>query len=445
MTSETDDLRLAADFAPATYDDWRKLVDGVLKGAPFEKLVGKTYDGLKIEPIYRRAHDAAPIAGRAAAAPWQIMQRIDHPDAGDRQRAGAARSRKRRHRADAGVCRRQWRAMALDWSRRPKRSSRFSTASSSMPGLRSNFRSVRNRGWPRFTSPNTSSARASTPRPAISASASIRSAPARSGDRAPIAWAEIVPAVTGAIKGLAALGFKGPFALADGRVIHDAGGSEVQELAFVLATGVAYLRALEGAGVALEAARGMVYARLSADADQFLTMAKFRALRLLWARVEQACGLAPKPFFIAADTAWRMLTQRDPYVNMLRATMATFSAGLGGANAITVLPHTLALGLPDRVRAARGAQHATGAAGRIQSRQGIRSGGRLRRHRNPDAAALRSRMVAVSGDRESRRRVRRARAKPDPAQGRGNARGARSQYRPAQGSADRRQRVSQPA
>src|SRR5258708_40078340 len=81
MTSVTDDLRLAADFAPATYDDWRKLVDGVLKGAAFEKLVGKTYDGLKIEPIYPRAHRAAPIAGRPAAAPWQLMQRIDHPAA----------------------------------------------------------------------------------------------------------------------------------------------------------------------------------------------------------------------------------------------------------------------------------------------------------------------------------------------------------------------------
>ena len=66
---------------PATYDDWRKLVDGVLKGAPFEKLVSKTSDGLKIDPIYRRAQGAAPVAGRAAAAPWQIMQRIDHPDA----------------------------------------------------------------------------------------------------------------------------------------------------------------------------------------------------------------------------------------------------------------------------------------------------------------------------------------------------------------------------
>src|SRR6266567_3846991 len=81
MASAPDDLRLAADFAPADYDDWRKLVDGVLKGAPFEKLVGKTHDGLRIEPIYPRARGGAAIAGRAPAAPWQIMQRIDHPDA----------------------------------------------------------------------------------------------------------------------------------------------------------------------------------------------------------------------------------------------------------------------------------------------------------------------------------------------------------------------------
>ena len=81
MTTTSDDLRLAADFAPANYEDWRKLVDGVLKGAPFEKLVGKTSDGLKIDPIYPRAQGAVPVAGRAAAAPWQIMQRADHPDA----------------------------------------------------------------------------------------------------------------------------------------------------------------------------------------------------------------------------------------------------------------------------------------------------------------------------------------------------------------------------
>jgi methylmalonyl-CoA mutase len=153
-------------------------------------------------------------------------------------------------------------------------------------------------------------------------------------------------------------GFKGPFVLADGRPVHDAGGSEAQELAFALALAVAYLRMLEAGGIELDIARNALSFRLSADADQFLTLAKFRALRLLWARIEQACGLTPQPAFIAAETAWRMLTQRDPYVNMLRATMATFSAGLGGADAITVLPHTLALGLPDPFarRAARNTQ-----------------------------------------------------------------------------------------
>src|SRR5207245_10731145 len=79
--TNTDELPLAAEVPQATYEDWRKLVDGVLKGAPFDKLVSKTSDGLKIDPIYRRAQGATPVAGRAAAAPWQIMQRIDHPDA----------------------------------------------------------------------------------------------------------------------------------------------------------------------------------------------------------------------------------------------------------------------------------------------------------------------------------------------------------------------------
>jgi methylmalonyl-CoA mutase len=100
--------------------------------------------------------------------------------------------------------------------------------------------------------------------------------------------------------------------------------------------------------VSLDAGRRMIEFRLSADADQFLTVAKFRALRRLWARVEQACGLTPELAFISAETAWRMMTKRDPHVNILRTTIATFSAGIGGADALAVLPFTAALGLPDR-------------------------------------------------------------------------------------------------
>ena len=357
MTSVTDDLRLAADFAPATYDDWRRLVDGVLKGAPFERLVGKTYDGLKIEPIYQRAPGAAPIAGRPGAAPWQIMQRIDHPDA-------AMANAQALHDLENGA---NGLTLVFAGANGTYGFGLEPTAEAIEKVLDGVFIeagiAIELQIGPQSRMAAIHVAEYVKRKGLTPAACDIRFGLDPIGACAvwgssPYAWPEIVPAVTSAIKDLVAIGFKAPFAVADGRVIHDSGGSEVQELAFVLAAGVAYLRAIEGAGVALEDAQKMIYARLSADADQFLTMAKFRALRLLWARIEQACGLPPRPIFIAAETAWRMLTQRDPYVNMLRSTMATFSAGLGGANAITVLPHTLALGLPDPFarRAARNTQ-----------------------------------------------------------------------------------------
>jgi methylmalonyl-CoA mutase len=317
-----------------------------LKGAPFEKLVGKTYDGLAIEPIYPRAKGAGSIAGRAAAAPWQIMQRIDHPDA-------ATANAQARHDLENGAT-----GLVLVFSG-ANGAHGFGLEPSAeaiervLDGIFMDAGiSIELQIGPQSRMAAMHMAEYVKRKGIVPAACDIRFGLDPIGACAvwgssPFAWSEIVPAVTGAIKGLVAMGFKGPFAAADGRLIHDTGGSEVQELAFVLATAVAYLRAIEAAGVALEDAQNMIYARLSADADQFLTLAKFRALRLLWARIEQACGLAPKPLFISAETAWRMLTRRDPYVNMLRATMATFSAGLAGANAITVLPHTLALGLPD--------------------------------------------------------------------------------------------------
>ena len=354
----TDDLRLAADFAPATYDDWRKLVDGVLKGGPFERLVGKTYDGLKIEPIYARARGAASIQGRPAAAPWQIMQRIDHPDA-------AAANAQALHDLENGA-----NGLEIEFAGGPGGRG-FGLADATPETLARVFDGVfLDAGIAISVNPVLGSGNAGTSfvefieaRGIDPANVDVRfnyqalSTLAVRGAAA-AAWVEFERPFAKVIGDLIDRGFKGPFVLADGRPIHDAGGSETQELAFALVVAVAYLRALEAGGIDLEIARDAVSFRLSADADQFLTMAKFRALRLLWARIEQSCGLTPKPVFVAAETAWRMLTQRDAYVNMLRSTMATFAAGLGGADAITVLPHTLALGLPDPFarRAARNTQ-----------------------------------------------------------------------------------------
>ena len=347
--ASADDFALAAEFPAATREQWRQLVAGVLKGAPFDKrLVAKTYDGLAIEPLYERRPQAWPIASRAPAAPWTVMQRVDHPDPAAANaealhdlengatglslifagaigaygyglpvsEAAIARALEGIH-LDAGI------ALDVDPGPHMQEAARLLAALVKRRGVAPAATQIRFGFDP------------------IGAAAAVSGA-------SPLPRGGLVAMFSAAISELAAQGFRGPFAAVDGRAIHNAGGSEAQELAYALAVAVEYLRALEAGGIALDAARGMIYFRLAADVDQFLTTAKFRALRMLWARVEEACKLAPAAPLVAAETAWRMMTKRDPYVNMLRATIAVVAAGLGGADAITVLPFTMALGLPER-------------------------------------------------------------------------------------------------
>jgi len=342
-----DDLSLAAEFPAASASEWRKLVEAALKGASFDKrLVSQTYDGLRIEPLYARAAGATPVAGRPAGTAWTLMQRIDHPDpaAANRQAledlqngatgltlvfAGSLNANGYGLAATPEVL-----ARALD---RVDLDAGIAIDFNLSPATRTAVQLFAALVKARKLAPGSVDMRASiNPIGGFAASGA-----------APMPWSELSKIFAANIRNLVDQGFRGPFAVADGRIIHNAGGSEAQELAFAIAAAVDCLRALETAGVPLDAARGMIYFRMAADADEFLTIAKFRAVRKLWARIEQACGLAPKPATVAAETAWRMMTQRDPYVNMLRTTVAVTAAGLGGADNIAVLPHTAALGLPD--------------------------------------------------------------------------------------------------
>jgi methylmalonyl-CoA mutase len=139
----------------------------------------------------------------------------------------------------------------------------------------------------------------------------------------------------------------------DATAYHGAGADDAQELGCSLAAGVAYLRALTGAGLPVAEALSQLEFRYAATADQFATIAKLRAARGLWARVARECGDggAPGPesaqlqHAVSSET---MITARDPWVNMLRGTLACFAAGVGGANSVTVLPFDSALGLPDK-------------------------------------------------------------------------------------------------
>ncbi|WP_114949048.1 methylmalonyl-CoA mutase subunit beta [Microvirga calopogonii] len=341
-----DDLTLAADFQQATREQWLRLVEGVLKGADFEKkLVSRSHDGIAIQPLYPKAERSTPVV-REQPGRWLVSQRIDHPDPAKANelalldleggadaltlathKAPAARGFGVRveslddldrvlsgvmldlvHlRVDAGGHGRQMAALILALAER--RGHNLSDLSLDL-GL--------------------------DPIGAMAAHG-----------RMSASWDAMARRMGDTLEHLTAQDFAGRTFLAGGRVYHEAGASEAQELAAVLATGIATMWALETQGHPLDAARRALSFLLVADADEFLTVAKLRALRRLWARVEQACGLEPKPIRLHAETAWRMTTRRDPWVNILRTTIAAFSAGIGGADAITVLPFTGALGLPD--------------------------------------------------------------------------------------------------
>lgn len=125
----------------------------------------------------------------------------------------------------------------------------------------------------------------------------------------------------------------------DGVSLSNQGATDAQEVGFALAAGVEYLRALTDAGLSAAEALEQISFRFAATDDQFAQIAKFRAARELWARVASVVG-APEAGSAPqhAVTAPVMFSQRDPWVNMLRSTVAAFAAGVGGATDVEVLP-----------------------------------------------------------------------------------------------------------
>lgn len=136
-------------------------------------------------------------------------------------------------------------------------------------------------------------------------------------------------------------------AVADGTVVHDRGASDVQEVGHVLATAATYLRTLAGAGFTVDEAAGLLEFRLAATDEQFPTIAKFRAVRRLWARMLELSGAGDVPMRIHAVTSRPMMSKYDPWVNLLRTTVAAFGAGIGGADSVTVVPFDSPLGEPE--------------------------------------------------------------------------------------------------
>jgi methylmalonyl-CoA mutase len=331
-----------ADFPRVTREGWRGLAERVLDGKSIEALVSETDDGIRIEPLFAPS-SKGPISGRPANQPWDVLQRIDHPDP-----AGARDVVQEELRNGAN-------GLTLVFDGAP---------SARGFGLKSH--DARSIGVALMdTELHSVGVRLEAGGDGLYAAESLRNvvnARKLNPERLRIAFGldpigalaahgrgEPFGAITNRLAGLIdslQQDYAGPFIETDGRPYHDGGASEAQELGCVLATAVAYLRLLEGrlSDGSLVRAMGMT---LAADADIFITMAKFRAARQLWRHVMKSCGLPEAPLRLHGETSWRMMTRYAAHLNMLRHVTAIFAAGVAGADSLCALPFSLAAGLPD--------------------------------------------------------------------------------------------------
>ena len=340
-------LSLAQDFDGPDESRWRALAEAALKGAPFERLTTKTPDGVTIKPLYR-APDAETSAaglvqqahaGRPAYLPWDIRQVCAHPDPA---KANAAILED----LAGGVS-----SVALRIDDGDGAGMRFGGPESLQTALKGVLLDVApvtldsGFAW-KSAAPALAEIVAQTPN-ALPPTFAIDPFGAwfRWGAAPQPLEAELAEAAAFAKDAAARFPGCAPL-LVQGRSVHEAGAGPALELAALLAALAAHLRALDAAGIAPDAAAGLIIGRLSVGPDVIVEIAKLRAARALWTNLFAACGVIDAPLRLQAVTSRRMLTRDDAWTNILRNTSSCFAAAAGGADIITVLPFTEPLGLP---------------------------------------------------------------------------------------------------
>lgn len=363
MTVTPEQLPLAAEFPSASREQWQRLVEGVLRKSGVQDAAGARAqealatdleDGLRVQPLYTAEDPAAdpglpgfPPFTRAGApqgtapAGWSVRQRLTEPDPARANQAALAE-------LENGV--------GSLWLTVGAAGLPVDALPAALDGVYLDLAPIVLDAGARFTEAAEAFLRLCAERgvPAGEVGGNLGADPlgllARTGQDA--AAADPADQLTAAadLAARCAREYPGLRALTvDALVYHDAGASAGEELGCSLATGLAYLRALTDAGLTIDQAAGQVEFRYAATADQFLTIAKLRAARRLWSRVTSVCGAAPASAAQRqhAVTSAVMMTERDPWVNMLRTTVACLAAGVGGADAVTVLPFDSAVGRPD--------------------------------------------------------------------------------------------------
>lgn len=309
-------------FPNVTLSDWRAQVEKELAGAPFDKaLVTKTAEGLSVQPLYTEAKAHAAVA--APSAPFRICMHHASSEGLKEDLDGGADaiwlSLSDAASLEQVLARKPAPFLVLDTKAMP--------AGEAMALLSS-------KGIDKATA----FALTSDPIGAVArgdaAGSSIESALGALGRAAKAARESFPSSTTAMVSTL-------PY--------HDAGADAADEIAIALSTGVAYLGALQAAGLTSLEAAGQIALQVAVGRDTFMELCKLRALRVCWQKVLTASGAPGATTRVHAVCSSRTLTQRDPWVNMLRVTTQVFAAVLGGADLVTPIAFDERLGPPSQL------------------------------------------------------------------------------------------------
>ncbi len=377
---QADRFSIRDDFPPVSYEQWRAVVERDLKGAPFEKrLVTHTYEGIDIQPVY--THEDWPGADDPAGFPgfapftrgstplgaslrgWDICQEHAHPDPAqtnaavltDLQRGAtsvllrldyAARhgmdpadsaARDAVGRDGVAVHHRRDLELALAGVHLDMAGVSLEAGAAFLPAAAAMIALWQDRGV------DPAAARGAFNADPLAVLARDGRLPC-STDRAMALMGDLADYCHQHLPGVTAVRIgTGPY--------HHAGANAAQDLAFSMATAVAYLRCLTEHGMSLDAAARQFRFSYSVGCNLFLAIAKLRAARKLWATVLKHCGADPSTaaMNMHVRASKRTITSRDPWVNLLRNTVCCFAAVAAGARSMTSEPFDKALGLPDEM------------------------------------------------------------------------------------------------
>ena len=354
------------EFTPPTDEEWKAACEALLKGAPFEKkMFTKTYEGITFDPMYTRKHtedilpkgvmpgmgdylrgvDAAGYIGK----PWGIAQACD-------ETLPAENNELLRHEHDKGATIYH---IVLDTASRTGVDARQAetvgdtgTSVTTVEDMHVLLTGLDLAKFPLYVYAGANAVPllalvAAARRASGEDMAEVRGIVGADPIGALAADGKLPASLDAHYDSLAAAArwatvnaphLRTVFVRSD--VYSNGGANDVQEVASVLATATAYLRALCERGLTIDEAASQIAFAFSMGANFFLQIAKLRAVRPLWAQIVGAFGgsAEAQKMRIHARPALFFKTIYDPYVNMLRNTTEIFSGVVGGIDSFESAP-----------------------------------------------------------------------------------------------------------